>query len=29
MCFMAVTDSKTVKKRLNLDLTSSAQDRNQ
>jgi len=26
---MAVTDSKTVKKRLNLDLTSSAQDRNQ
>jgi hypothetical protein len=27
MCFMPVTDLKTVKNRLHLDLTSSAQDR--
>jgi predicted enzyme related to lactoylglutathione lyase len=29
MCFMPVTDRKTVKNRLHLDLTSSAQDRDQ
>ncbi len=29
MCFMPVTDPKTVKNRLHLDLTSSAQDRDQ
>jgi predicted enzyme related to lactoylglutathione lyase len=29
MCFMPVTDSKTVKNRLHLDVTTSAQDRNQ
>ena len=29
MCFMPVTDPKTVKNRLHLDLTSSAQDREQ
>jgi Glyoxalase-like domain len=29
MCFMAVTDPKTVKNRVHLDLTSSAQDRDQ
>jgi predicted enzyme related to lactoylglutathione lyase len=29
MCFMPVTDSKTVKNRVHLDLTSSAQDRDQ
>ena len=29
MCFMPVTDLKTVKNRLHLDLTSSAQDRDQ
>src|ERR1700683_5543574 len=29
MCFMPVTDQKTVKTRLHLDLTSSAQDREQ
>ena len=29
MCFMPVTDQKTVKNRMHLDLTSSAQDRDQ
>jgi hypothetical protein len=29
MCFMPVTDPKTVKNRVHLDLTSSAQDRDQ
>jgi len=29
MCFMAVTDPKTAKHRVHLDLTSSAQDREQ
>ena len=29
MCFMPVTDAKTVKNRLHLDLTTSAQDRDQ
>jgi predicted enzyme related to lactoylglutathione lyase len=29
ICFMPVTDQKTVKNRLHLDLTSSAQDREQ
>ena len=29
MCFMPVTDAKTVKNRVHLDLTSSAQDREQ
>ena len=29
MCFMPVTDAKTVKNRVHLDLTSSAQDRDQ
>ena len=29
MCFMPVTDPKTVKNRMHLDLTSSAQDRDQ
>ena len=29
MCFMPVTDPKTVKNRMHLDLTSSAQDREQ
>jgi hypothetical protein len=29
MCFMPVTDHKTVKHRVHLDLTSSAQDRDQ
>jgi hypothetical protein len=29
MCFMPVTDPKTVKNRLHLDLTSNAQDRDQ
>jgi catechol-2,3-dioxygenase len=29
MCFMPVTDQKTVKNRVHLDLTSSAQDREQ
>jgi hypothetical protein len=29
MCFMPVTDSKTVKNRVHLDLTSSAADRDQ
>jgi hypothetical protein len=29
MCFMPVTDLKTVKNRVHLDLTSGAQDRDQ
>ena len=29
MCFMPVSDPKTVKNRVHLDLTSSAQDRDQ
>jgi hypothetical protein len=29
MCFMPVTDHKTVKNRVHLDLTSSARDRDQ